>query len=173
MLIPRLHLLPGAVLLVFACAAACSYDWTVGRLAARDAGASDATVESSAAEGGPAADAPPPDAGADSGADATVDAADSQAPTCGELEAALLKKRFAAKRCAQGGPACAASVQQDECTCVAYIAEAGSPTANAYATALATYEASDCGPPTYCPSFCNPAPGSCDPYDGGMTYCYP
>jgi hypothetical protein len=146
---------------------ACAYDWTLGATAqppdggapdgaSRDA-ALDATTDarldaSGTPDGGPDADS------------ATTDAS----PSCAALETNLDNARALAQKCTPYTTQCEVPVT-NECGCRNYVADAGSPAANAFTQALAALYDSGCTPACDA-STCVPTGGACYP---ARSLCYP
>jgi hypothetical protein len=124
----------------------------------------------------------------DSGADQLVDAADvavdtnvpdnyvperdgGDAAVCPGLEADMLAKRDAARKCLTAGVGCARKIV-DQCSCEVAVYEPDSGATQSYEAALATYVASGCVP--ICAA-CGPQPvGSCIFKAAiGKYECYP
>lgn len=152
-------------LLGFTLLAGCSYDWTVQ--SAR--GGVDGGAE---AEAGPGLDSGSMDAPlADTGPDASImdsTAVEAEAgPDCATLTAQLQAAKQAALACTSTVMACMFTVT-DECGCHVAVGTQNSTAANAFGTAVASFDSAHCDKTSLCQGSCTPPPQICL-LDGGTT----
>jgi hypothetical protein len=143
---------------------ACAYDWAVGVAPLQaEGGASDATVPDATSDASLWDAALRPDSGGDAGAppqDSSV--------SCYTLKEALDNARSAAKACIPSAGQCTTDLI-DECECKSYVADAGSPAANAFVSALGAFKDAGCigscdaAPCLTVPGSCYLATGLCTP----------